>query len=401
MAIVGITISKTGEAIQRLAVTTKVAIGQVVETSNGKTRPDKLDHFIFLQKSEKTNEWESDPDLSKHYGVECRDIPIILLNDEIENVFRSELAWWAATEKKCWGDGVTAMRRTEKEPFGEPWTNCGENCPDLKSKRCKPSGDLYFILADFPKLGSVCRLHTTSYQSIRQIYSALEQIRTITGGRLAGIQCRLTVRPARATYMDKGVKKTNTFFALNVELSAPGMKALIGTMTEHANLFQQTRGLLTDGRKVEYVADEEDETTKAAEISEEFNTPEETLAPAPAPAQPQRKSMNGNGNGNGVPVAAIPPAATPAAQPELLPTAKPAQPGAITRDQRRHFFDVCVNAGWSTKQVTEILLEKWGVKSSAEMPADKYEEILGRFESGTMDEPPVEEFKATDSDIPF
>jgi hypothetical protein len=207
------------------------------------------------------------------------------------------------------------MRRTEKEPFGEPWTGCGETCPDLRKPGCcKPSGDLYFVMADFPNLGSVCRLHTTSYKSIRQIYSALEQIRTITGGRLAGIQCRLTVRPDRAAYTENGQKKTTTVYALNIELSANGMKKLISEMTQHAELFQQTRGLLTDGRKVVYVADEENETAKAEEVTEEFN-------------------------------------------PE----------------------------------------QQWGVKNSAEIPADKYDGILKRFQSGSMDDP--EPYKPTADEV--
>ena len=68
-----------------------------------------------------------------------------------------------------------------------PGPQCGNGCPELAAGLCKPSGDLRFVLADFPRLGSVCRIHTSSYRSIRQIHSALEEIQTFTGGRLAGI----------------------------------------------------------------------------------------------------------------------------------------------------------------------------------------------------------------------
>src|SRR4051812_47539682 len=141
MAIVGVTVSETGEAIQRLAVTTKVAIGEVVRTQNG-TRPNKLDHFIFLRKGIKL-EWEPDPVLMKHFGEACREVSIILLDDEIENVFRTEYAWWSKTEKKCWGDGRKAIRRTPDNPDGQDWTPCGDDCPELNANTCKPSGDLY------------------------------------------------------------------------------------------------------------------------------------------------------------------------------------------------------------------------------------------------------------------
>lgn len=370
MAIIGLTVTEKGEAMQRLAVTTKVAIGEVVETSNGKTRPAKLDHFIFLKKEARTNDWEDDPELTKHYGEQCRDIQIILLNDELENVFRTELAWWSATEKKCWGDGCHATRKTQKSPYGEPWQGCGDECKEMVAGVCKPSGDLYFVLAEFPKLGSVCRIHTTSYKSIRQLYSALEQIRTITGGRLAGIKCRLTVTPDRATYMEGTTKKTTTVYVLNLEISSNDMKRLVADMTQHAQLFQQTRGLLTDGRRVEYLAEDEDEVTKARELAAEFPTEQQ-----PAQQQPQRKAaepvqpevLPAATNGNGVPKAVIP---------------KEGAPATITSQQRRHFFDTCVEAGWGNKQVAEILLKRYGLKSSAEIPADKYDAILASFQNG-------------------
>jgi hypothetical protein len=142
----------------------------------------------------------------------------MLIDDDIENVFPSSYAWWTAIERKCWGDGVTATRRTAEKPGGQPWTTCGSGCPELASGQCKPSGDLRFVLADFPRLGSVCRIHTCSYRSIRQIHSALQEIQTFTGGRLAGITAKLTVRPEEATYFDRKEKrkKTSSIWALSL-----------------------------------------------------------------------------------------------------------------------------------------------------------------------------------------
>jgi hypothetical protein len=97
----------------------------------------------------------------------------MLIDDDIENVFPSSYAWWTATERKCWGDGTSATRRTPQKPGGEPWSQCGNGCPELAAGQCKPSGDLRFVLADFPRLASVCRIHTSSYRSIRQIHFAV------------------------------------------------------------------------------------------------------------------------------------------------------------------------------------------------------------------------------------
>lgn len=381
MAIVGVTVSSTGESIQRLAVTTKVAIGEVVKTANG-TRPNKLDHFVFLRKGAKL-EWEPDQQLTKLYGAECREVFIILLDDDLENVFRTEYAWWSKTEKKCWGDGARATRRTEKNPDGEPWAPCGDECPDLEKNLCKPSGDLYFVLADRPQLGSVCRLHTTSYRSVRQIYSALEQIRTITGGRLAGIRCKLVVRPEKAAYMDvsKGKKVSTTIYALNIEISAQDMQRLIGEMTQHAKLFEQTKKLLGAGRKVELVPDDEPEVERAPDVAQEFY-PAEEIAPAPVVQQPARASA---------PV-----------QAELLPPENGnghAKLVTISDDQRRHFVKIALDAGWSLDQVKQLLPEHFGFAATASITVDKYDEICTVFASGQM--PEKQPYVPTNEDIPF
>jgi len=189
----------------------------------------------------------------------------MLIDDDIENVFPSSYAWWTATERKCWGDGVSATRRTTEKPGGQPWTQCGSGCPELSSGQCKPGGDLRFVLADFPRLGSVCRIHTCSYRSIRQIHSALQEIQTFTGGRLAGITAKLTVRPEEATYFDRKEKrkKTSSIWALSLEVEGDDMQKLIANLTENARLFAETRKLLgSDGKVFEVVEDEQEQVTE-------------------------------------------------------------------------------------------------------------------------------------------
>jgi hypothetical protein len=68
-----------------------------------RNHPTKLDHFVFLRKKKSANrvEWEADPELARHYGEQCRELHIMLIDDDIENVFPSSYAWWTATERKC------------------------------------------------------------------------------------------------------------------------------------------------------------------------------------------------------------------------------------------------------------------------------------------------------------
>jgi hypothetical protein len=323
--IIGVTHDQDGRVVQRLSVSTKVSIG--LPPNGDCNHPTKLDHFVFLRKKKSSNRvgWEADPELTEHYGEECCELHIMLIDDDIENVFPSSYAWWTATERKCWGDGMSAMRRTCEKPGGEPWASCGSGCPDLLSGQCKPSGDLRFVLADFPRLGSICRIHTCSYRSIRQIHSALQEIQTFTGGRLAGITAKLTVRPEEATYFDRKEKrkKTSSIWALSLEVEGDDMRKLIANLTENVRLFAETRRLLGSGGKVLEVV--EDEQEQAPEVTAEFypaslNGPSATesteaapltdatagSAPSKSPSEtppPGNGTRVSGGNGSGKPCA--------------------------------------------------------------------------------------------------
>ena len=321
--IIGVTHDQDGRVVQRLSVSTKVSIG--LPPNGDCNHPTKLDHFVFLRKKKSANRvgWEADPELTEHYGDECRELHIMLIDDDIENVFPSSYAWWTATERKCWGDGMSAMRRTSEKPGGEPWTTCGSGCPDLLSGQCKPSGDLRFVLADFPRLGSVCRIHTCSYRSIRQIHSALQEIQSFTGGRLAGITAKLTVRPEEATYFDRKEKrkKTSSIWALSLEVEGDDMRKLIANLTENALLFAESRKLLgSNGKVLEVVEDEQEQAPEVAaecyppsqngspetESTEAASTAETTpvSSPSKSPGEtppPENGSRVSGGNGCGNP----------------------------------------------------------------------------------------------------
>jgi hypothetical protein len=323
--IIGVTHGQDRRVLQRLSVSTKVSIG--LPPNGDCNHPTKLDHFVFLRKKKTANrvEWEVDPDLTAHYGKQCRELRIILIDDDIENVFPSSYAWWTATERKCWGDGVSAIRRTAEKLGGQPWPQCGNGCAELAAGQCKPSGDLRFVLADFPRLGSVCRIHTCSYRSIRQIHSALQEIQTFTGGRLAGITGKLVVRPEEVAYFDRKEKRKRTasIWALSLEVEGNDMRKLIANLTENARLFAETRKLLGSGGKVLEVV--EDEQEQAPEVAAEFypasvngsapaegneasspqdTTPSNTTSkPTAKPSSPDNGTAPAGGNGSGKPPA--------------------------------------------------------------------------------------------------
>lgn len=284
MSIIGVTHDKGGELIIRRTVTTKVAIGQVVKTQNG-TRPDKLDHFIILRKDEGENGepiWVEDETKTKHYGEEPRELLIVLLDDDVEEIFRTEYAWWGSAEKKCCGDGESAKRKVNGK--WQPWENCANSgkCKEYQEKKCKPSGDLYFMLADFPSLGSVCRIHTTSYQSVGEVYTALNDLRNMFGGRLMGLPVKLFVRPERSSWTDKnGDAKKGTKYVLGMELRGESLPKMLETVSESARVFAQLRDSMR-GRRLEI---DEDDDERAPEIAGEFYPEENIKGALPASVQ--------------------------------------------------------------------------------------------------------------------
>jgi hypothetical protein len=148
----------------------------------------------------------------------------------------------------------------------------------------------------------------------------LQEIQTFTGGRLAGITAKLTVRPEEATYFDRKEKrkKTSSIWALSLEVEGDDMRKLIANLTENARLFAETRRLLGSGGKVFEVV--EDEQEQAPEVAAEFypasvngssaaegaaiGSPSDTIPTATAPQSttkpllPENSTALAGGNGS-------------------------------------------------------------------------------------------------------
>lgn len=258
--IIGLTHREDLTPIQRLAVAYKVSIG--IPATDGKNYPQKSDHFHIRAKN-KDGEWVDDKpfteqlqslympevqvDGKKGY-LPLREFDIIFLSDNIDEVFKTELAWWAASEKKCSGNGQTAMRSISALPPAEAakhkneqsieWAPCGDACPDLDQGRCKPSGQLSFIFKDRPIMGSVASYTTTSYESIVRIHSSLLQIQSITGGRLRGIPLKIVMRPGKTRYTDpQGKKKSGSAFFVNIEFRQSDFSQLVPKLLEHSTAY--------------------------------------------------------------------------------------------------------------------------------------------------------------------
>lgn len=158
---------------------------------------------------------------------------------------------------------ISKICRWEVEP-------CGDGCPDLEQGDGRPSGDLYFILEKFPMFGAICRLHTSSYRSVRNLSNGLMQIRRLNGGRLTGIKAIVKATPERISYSDRdGTRHTSVAHILSLEIGATSLRTLVANMTEPVRLLGEGRAALDLSRGVQYVVRETD-AERAEEIAGEF-----------------------------------------------------------------------------------------------------------------------------------
>lgn len=299
MSIFGVTHQEDGTPIQRLARAYKVSIG--IPASDDKKYPQKSDHFHIRAKNA-NGDWVDDvvfaeklreiymPVVQTDKGnvrPPLREFDIVFLSDNLDEVFKTELAWWATSEKKCSGDGrkamrsITALSKEElKEHEGEgdrwvPWTPCGEGCPDLEAGRCHPSGQLFFIFKDRPIMGSVAEYTTTSYETVRRIHSSLLQIQSVTGGRLRGIPFKIVVRPGKTRYEGTdGKPKTGTAYFVNIEFRQEDYSKLVPTLLQQSVQYDLALG--AQRRMLTESVDEEDDPFTIAEVHEQERAKEMT-----------------------------------------------------------------------------------------------------------------------------
>lgn len=124
------------------------------------------------------------------------------------------------------------------------------------------------MLERFPRLGAICRLHTSSYRSIRNLSNGLMQVRRLNGGRLAGVKATLKATPERVSYNDRsGVNHATVVHILSLEVGGRDLLSLLAGMDETAKLFQQ--GCSSTGVGAQYMV-REPEAERAREIAGEF-----------------------------------------------------------------------------------------------------------------------------------
>jgi hypothetical protein len=206
----------------------KVRLGKKTENSSGKEYPVALDHFNF----------EDAPDLISMYGDNCKEIDVMIPNENVDAFFPQERKCYRTSGLFCRGDGENATRvnvglsdgdkNSKAVPKGQPLDPegmghikeqgmkvdvgdmydlpcSGEDCHFTEKKLCKPIGRFLFLVPNAPKIG-IFEISTTSYNSIVELNSAIDTIRGVAG-RISMIPLKLKLVPKDAKIPKSTMKK--------------------------------------------------------------------------------------------------------------------------------------------------------------------------------------------------
>ena len=192
------------------------------------------------------------------------EIDVIFLEDF---PFQAAYQMWTSSELRCTGDGENALRSVQMyddekkvpEQLREVWKTAKANgdrvfsvvggcftcnCPFSKEKEgkpapCKPSADLKFQLSRTIRVGGTAFFHTSGYRSIVQLFSAVERIKELTGGRIAGVPLKLVLRSYKTNH--GGIAALQS--GVSLEFRAEDMESVRKNLIEQAYKFRIAAGL--------------------------------------------------------------------------------------------------------------------------------------------------------------
>lgn len=229
----------------RIAEIGKIKIGRKgkeMTTRDGNRKyklPEKVDYFIIttLNRGEDGN-FIPDLNLLKKLdpkNSKPRRLKIALPYDKIELNMFTEYSYYAGRKRVCFGDGEKATRihldkETKKEKSREI-VSCPCECKE--TGKCKPHGILSLILRDNFQLGGVYQFRTTSYNSIMNIISGLNQIQKMTQGILAMIPLVMSLQPQTVKDKDNIDRR---IYAVNITADVQEWKELYEQATNIARI---------------------------------------------------------------------------------------------------------------------------------------------------------------------
>jgi hypothetical protein len=251
------------------------------DTAAVSNRPQKLPYFTFVKRKvvevdgKPTEVLEPDFDTIEAHGEVPTEVDIILM---AENPWRAEYQMWSATELKCHGDGMEAMRvvsmggadpaAAEAKKAGEkyfPLQQCFTNGCPYAGKECKPNGTLTFQLAKSMRIGATAYFTSTGMVTVKQMFSALEILKLATSrysGGLMGLPVKMVLSSFKANHEGKPTIQP----CVGLEMRAEDMAALRLKLEESA----WTPKAIEAAHHIETVDVDEVDQSVASSVAAEF-----------------------------------------------------------------------------------------------------------------------------------
>lgn len=182
----------------------KIHLGIKKVSKNGNEYPSQTDYFVVTAGDTTTE--QAAAAFKTAYGEQPKELTIMFPLNDREEFFPQAYKRYAASGLMCKGNGEYAIEVIDGKLVER---DCDpELCPHFQSKQCHLRGHLQVILPELPGLG-VWQIDTGSFNSVRNINSAIAYIQTLTGGRIAMIPLKLIIRPHKGR--DETGKATNNF----------------------------------------------------------------------------------------------------------------------------------------------------------------------------------------------
>lgn len=253
----------------------KIKIGGHGEKRKSKTGkeyrlPVKYDHIKIctLEKDENDN-YIVDKELMQKVGNPPDKpqviSPVLFLYNEPDLNFFTAYRRYENKVCVCMGDGEKA----KKLPSGEEIPCNPFTCEYAIKGYCKPNGILSVVFPDAP-LGGVAKFRTTSWNSIRSIYSGLCYFHQLAGGRLTGIPFALKLN--KKTSEVEGKLRDVYFLSIEFrgDIAELRQKALMFAKENAEQLSQLEQAEMQARKKLAFSTplDEDDEAD--GEVEDEF-----------------------------------------------------------------------------------------------------------------------------------
>lgn len=282
---------------RRLPRVGKIRLGLRATTARGAEYPKAVDYFVV--KEDDSTPAQAAEAFHEVYGDEPRDLDVVFPSDDPGQWADANLKMYGASwGLLCRGDGETARAKWELEADGPrpegmtsgTWANkdtkgwlyrevpcLGSECPRQQGEQpqCKAVMNLQFLLPHVRGIGA-WQIDTSSFNSIQNLLSSVELIKSVTGGRIRGLPLKLRLVPKEVTPQGGTVKK-KTVHVLDLSLPELTLQELLG---EAAKLPQEALMLSP-------AIDEEEPPEDLYPTALAPEEPEVEAEPEPPPATPE------------------------------------------------------------------------------------------------------------------